>query len=384
MTLPTILITGATGKTGAAVVRALRDRSWPVRAVVRQRDARSAALAAQGAEIAVADLFDPDQMLDALRGVKRAYYVAPYHPYMIQAAVTFAVAAREAKLESIVQMGQWLSHRSHPAIMTRQTWLMDHLFADLPGISHTILNPGMFADNFLRLMDFAALLGLFPILTGDGKAAPVSNEDIARVAAAVLMAPDRHDGATYRPTGPQLLSGRDMAAVAATVVGHRVLPIQLPFWLFRKVARQERINPLVISGFRFYVEEMKRGAFELNGGVTDDVERLTGTPAESFETTARRYAALPFARQSFANRLRAFLRFNLTPFYAGYNLEQWDRERGFPTPSAPSLSIEDPRWRTEHTVPSTDAPIASRATPRFGASQSLVIGTRVIPVPVKE
>ena len=39
--------------------------------------------------------------------------------------------------------------------------------------------------------------------------APVANEDIARTAVAVLMAPGRHDGKTYRPTGPQLLSAAD-------------------------------------------------------------------------------------------------------------------------------------------------------------------------------
>lgn len=360
MTLPKLLVTGATGKTGAAVVQELLDKNLPVRVVVRRRDARAEALAKRGVEIAVADVFDADQMFDALRGVQRAYYVSPFDPYMIQATATFAVAAHASKLEAIVQMGQWLSHPSHPAIMTRQTWLMDHLFAGLPGISHTILNPGMFADNFLRVINFASLLGVYPVLTGNGKAAPVSNEDIAKVAAAVLMAPERHGGATYRPTGPKLLSGREMAQVAATVVGHRVVPINLPFWMFRKVARQQRLNPLEISGFRFYVEEMKRGAFEIDGGVTDVVERLTGTPAESFETTARRYAGLPFARQTLGNRLRAFLTVNLTPFYVGYDLERWDRERGFPMPSNSSLSIDDRRWQAEHTGHSTNASATSR------------------------
>ncbi len=42
---PTILVTGATGKTGGAVVSQLRERGWPVRAVVRARDARSARVA---------------------------------------------------------------------------------------------------------------------------------------------------------------------------------------------------------------------------------------------------------------------------------------------------------------------------------------------------
>ena len=147
MTQPTILVTGATGSTGGAVVSELLQRGVPVRAMVRSRDARSAALQARGAEVIVADIFDPDQLVAAMHGVQRAYYVPPYHPYVIQCAVTFAVAAREAKLEAIVQMSQWTSHRNHPALMTRQTWLMDKMFAELRGIAHTILNPGLFADD---------------------------------------------------------------------------------------------------------------------------------------------------------------------------------------------------------------------------------------------
>ena len=99
---------------------------------------------------------------------------------------------------------------------------MDQLFASIPGIAHTIINPGMFADSFLRTIDFAALLGINPVLTGNGKAAPVSNEDIARVIAAALMAPERHAGKSYRPTGPRLLLGRDMGVVIAKVVGHHI------------------------------------------------------------------------------------------------------------------------------------------------------------------
>ncbi len=348
MPKPLILVTGATGKTGAAVVDRLLQKEMSVRALVHRRDARSEALARRGAEVVVADMFDPDQVLDALSGVQRAYYLPFFHTHMIQSAVTFALAARQARLESLVHMGQWLSHRAHPAIMTRQTWLVDHLFADLPGIAHTTLNPGMFADNFLRMMDFASLLGIFPILTGGGRAAPVANEDLARAAVAILLRPDRHAGKSYRPTGPALLSGRDMAAVIARVVGHPVIGVHLPFWMLSKVARQQRVNPLEISGLRHYVEDMRRGTFELDGGVTTVMEDLTGEPAESFETTARRYAALPFARQTVARRIKALARFSLTPFQPGYDLDRWDRQKGFPVPPNPTLSIDDVRWREEH------------------------------------
>ena len=357
-TNPTILVTGATGKTGGAVVTQLLARGFPVRALVRTLDGRAEALGRAGAEVAVADLFDPDQLLDALRGTQRAYYMAPYHPHTLQSAVAFAVSAREAGLESIVQMSQWTSHRNHPVNLTRQTWLMDHLFADLPGISHTILNPGMFADNFLRTIDFAALLGIYPVLSGDSRAAPVSNEDIARAAVAVLADPDRHAGKPYRPTGPELLSARQMAAVVADVVGHRVIPAPLPYPLFLKVARQQGVDPLLASVFVRYVGgDMKAGVFEFEGGVTDDLERLTGESGESFEATARRYAAMPFARQTMANRVKAFGRFMATPFLPGYNLPRLDRQWDAPVPPNPSLGIEDARWRDEHRAMMTQPPV---------------------------
>jgi uncharacterized protein YbjT (DUF2867 family) len=329
---PRILVTGATGGVGTPLVGELLAKGFPVRAVVRSKDHRSAQLEKLGAEVVVADLYDADQLTDAARGMQRAFYLPPFRPHMLQSAVAFAVAAREAKLEHVVGLSQWTSHRSHKAHMTRQTWLVDQLFGTIPGV-----------------IDFAALLGIYPVLAPTGKAAPISNEDMAR-AAAVLLAegPHRHAGKTYRPTGPALLDSREMGAIVAKAVGHRVVPINMPTWMLAKVAKQQRVDPFEISSIRFYMQDMAEGTFEFEGGVTNVVEELTGTPAESFETTARRYAALPFARQTLANRFKAFINFNLVPFYAGTKFEEWDRAMGFPPAPVPSLSIEDERWRREH------------------------------------
>lgn len=317
--------------------------------MVRRPDQRSERLRKMGAEIAVVDMYDPEQMFQAAKGTHRAYYLPLFQPYMIQAATAFAVAAREAKLESIVQMGQWLSNPIHPSPLTRQTWLVDRMFAMIPGVAHTIVNPGMFADNFLRVIDFAALLGIYPVLTGTSKSAPVSNEDIARVVVAVLENPEGHAGKSYRPTGPKLLSAQEMAVIMAKVLGNKVIPINLPFWMFLKVARMQKVDPFQITNYRHYLEEHKRGTFEFEGGVNNVVEELTGTSAENFDVTVRRYAALPFAKKTFANHLRAFVNFSLTPFYPGYNLERYDRQLDFPQPQVPKLSAESEFWRHERT-----------------------------------
>ena len=358
MSQPKILVTGATGKTGAAIVAQLRGAGYPVRALVRRRDARSDRLERLGAQVVVADLFDPEQLLEALRGTVRAYYLPPFDPFMIQGAAAFAVAAREARIEAIVQMSQWLSSPAHPALLTRQTWLVDQLFSAIPNVSHTILNPGYFADNYLRLIGLAAQLGLYPNLTADSTNAPASNEDMARVAAAVLMNPDPHAGKTYRPTGPALLSADDIADVLGRVFGRRVRRVDLPWALFVKAARRQGVPPYDLSVLRHYVEDHRRGAFALNAP-THDVLSVTGHPAEDFETTVRRYAALPEAQRTPTSQLRAFLDFMLTPFGPGYHLERYEREMGFPRPPQPRYALSDAAWERQHQPGDQAAPSAA-------------------------
>ena len=122
------------------------------------------------------------------------------------------------------------------------------------------------------------------------------------MAVAVLADPRRHGGRSYRPTGPALLSTTEMAAAIGRAIGKRVLPVGIPLWMFTKTARMQGVNPYAVSGFRFYLQDHWRGAFSADGGVTDVVRELTGSPAEDFETTARRYAAKPFAQRTRALR----------------------------------------------------------------------------------
>lgn len=344
---PKILVTGATGRTGRAVVNELLAKGVPVRALIHFKDARSAELERMGAEAVVADMFDLDQLLAAMRGTQRAYYVPFYDPYMIQSATAFAVAAQEARLEALVSLGQWLASPVHPSLTTRQAWLADEVFSMIPGVAHMRVKPGYFADNYLRLIDYAAHLGVFPTITGDGRDAPPSNEDIARVVVGVLLNPDKHAGRQYRPTGPALLSATDMAEILSRVLGRKVRRIDLPWWMFLKAARSGKVGDFLVSGLRHYVEDHKQGAFALSAP-TNDVLEVTGSPAEDFETTARRYAERPEAQRNFGNWLRTFLGFLRTPVNAGYNPEQLERELRAPMPPAPLLAMANERWKGEH------------------------------------
>ncbi|MGE5205630.1 MAG: NmrA family NAD(P)-binding protein [Chlamydiota bacterium] len=349
MIRPRIIVTGATGKTGSVVVTELLKAGYPVRAMVHREDSRSARLKAQGAEIAVADISDAERVADALKDVQRAYFCPPYDPYMIQGAVGFAVAAKESRLEHVVGLSQWLASGSHPSLSTRQNWLVDRLFAMTPGVAHTIVNPGFFADTYLVTIGMAAHFGAFPWMYGNSRNAPPSNEDIGRVAAAVLMDPARHAGKSYRPTGPELLGAEDMAKAIGRAVGRSVRVVPTPIWLFMKTARMAGMPIELMSNVRYYIEDHKRGVFEL-GAPTTDVLDVTGRLPEDFETIARRYAALPGNQRTFKNWLRTVVQFLITPLSPGFNFDRYELELHHPFPSQAQFASESDAWRREHGI----------------------------------
>ena len=357
MIKPRIIVTGATGKTGSVVVSELLKAGYPVRAMVHREDARSARLQTYGAEIAVADMSDAERVADALKDVQRAYYCPPFDPYMIQGAVAFAVAAKKAHLEHIVGLTQWLASPSHPSLMTRQLWLVDRLFSMTPGITHTTVRPGFFADAYLVTIGLSAHLGIFPWMYGNSRNAPPSNQDVARVAVTALTDPARHAGKSYRPTGPEVLGAQDMAKVIGRAVGRSVKVVPTPTWLFMKAARMGGLPIDLMSGIRYYIDDHKRGAFEL-GAPTTDVLDVTGRPAEDFETIARRYAGLPRNQRTFGNWLREFVQFMIAPLGPGFDLDRYDRELRSPFPSRPQYAPESKVWRREHAIADAGIPAA--------------------------
>src|SRR5581483_11363138 len=130
-------------------------------------------------------------------------------------------------------------------------------------------------------------------------------------------------------------------------------------WLFMKTARMSGYPIDLYSNVRHYIEDHKRGAFEL-GAPTTDVLDVTGRPAEHFETIARRYAALPRNQRTLDNWLREFAQLIIAPLSPGFNLDRYDRELRRPFPSEPQFAPESEIWRREHGIGDVAAPGTSR------------------------
>jgi NAD(P)H dehydrogenase (quinone) len=359
MTTTRVLVTGATGKIGGAVATQLLEKGLTTRAMVHRDDARSARLRSLGAEVVVADMFDIQQVTAAMTGVDRLYFNPPYHPHVLDSAVTFAVAARRAGVEAVVALGQWLASPEHPSLMTRQAWLTDKLFELLPDTAHVAVDPGFFADNYMNLMPQAAQLGVLPMPIGAGRNAPPSNEDIARVAVGALLDPHRHDGRAYRPTGPTLLTGTEIADAMGEALGRRVRHIDIPPWMFMKALRanEKRLGFDIYtqSGLRHYLPETALGTWEV-GGPTTHVRDVAGVEPEDFLTIARRYANGPDTRRTAGNFIREFWNFILVGLTPAHRLDKFDRLQQHPQPAHTRYSGESVVWRNEHTAPADATP----------------------------
>src|SRR6201997_4234991 len=328
MTNTRVLVTGATGKIGGAVAAQLLEQGITTRAMVHRDDARSARLRDLGAEVVVADMLDIQQVQAAVDGVDRLFFNPPYHPHALDSALAFAVAARRACVEAVVALGQWLASPEHPSLMTRQIWLIDKLFELLPDTAHVAVDPGFFADNYLQPLPFAAQLGVLPGPTGGRRNAPPSNEDIARVAVGALLDPHRHDGRAYRPTGPTMLSGVEIADAVGEALGRRVRHIDIPPWMFMRAGRvnAKRLGVAMSfeSSLRHYLPEYALGTWEV-GGPTTHVRDVAGVEPEDFLTIARRYVNSPATRRTAGNFIRQVWTFMLTGLIPMHRLDHFDR-----------------------------------------------------------
>jgi NAD(P)H dehydrogenase (quinone) len=353
MTSTRVLVTGATGKIGGAVVAQLLENGVSTRALVHRDDERANRLRALGAEVVVANMLDIQQVQAAVDGVGRLFFNPPYHPHALDSAVAFAVAARRSGVEAVVALGQWLASPEHPSLMTRHHWLIDKLFELLPDTAHVAVDPGFFADNYFQVIGMAAQLGVLPVPTGAGRNAPPSNEDIARVAVGAILDPHRHDGRAYRPTGPTLLTGAEIADAVGEALGRRVRHIDIPPRMFMKAVRVDAkrlgFDLYVESGIRHYLPESALRTWEV-GGPTTHVRDVAGVEPEDFLTIARRYVNGPESRRTAGNLIRQVWNFVLTGLVPMHDLDRFDRLQQHPHPAHPRLSGQSAVWRNEHTA----------------------------------
>ena len=348
---PKILVTSAAGNTGIPTTLQLLEKGFPVRAFVRSNDHRAKRLKDAGAEIFVGDQYSIADMRRAMDGVQRAYHCAPAAPNVLHFGTVFAIAAQEAKLEHVVMLGMWLSDADHPSMGTREVWLNEEVLKLLPDTTLTVINVGWFAENYFWVLEPIAQLGILPMPLGDGdvkKNAPPSNDDIAAAAVAALIDPATHAGKTYRPTGPELLSPNEIAAIMGKVLGRKVRYQDISEGMLLKALKVAGFAEMMPTQLRLFADEYRRGAFAVHAP-SNAVRELTGREPEDFETIARRIVATrPEAARTLGNKLKAIRNFTKILVTSRIDPDAIERRRDHVLLKSPTFVRDSQAWREKH------------------------------------
>jgi NAD(P)H dehydrogenase (quinone) len=286
-----VLVTGATGDTGRATVDELLARGYQIRALAHKEDGRSKRLQERGTEVVYADLLDFGQVRAALSGVKRAYFVYPIRPGILQATAYFAQAAKEAGVDGIVNMSQVSAREDAKSNAATDHWLSERVF-DWSGVTVAHIRPTYFAEWLLYLAPMIRA-GKLPVPFGTGRHATIAAEDQGRVIAGILEDPAPHRGQIYPLFGPVEYTYAETAEVLSRVLGKRVEYKHVDFEVFRQ--NMEAGGKASAAGNSFLFQHLREVAIDHQNGVfagtNDLVEKLGGRPPmtlEAFITKHRR------------------------------------------------------------------------------------------------
>ena len=216
-----ILVTGAAGKTGRAVIAALAAKGASARALVRSA-AHAAELKTLGAaEIAVGGFDDAAALESAAAGVTAIYHICPNVSRDELPYARNVIAAAKAQ-----GVARFVFHSVlHPQIEAmphhwEKMWVEEMLFAS--GLAFTILQPTAYMQNVLGLWRAITQQGVlrvpYPVET---RLSLVDLDDVA-AAAALVLTDESHAGATYELVGTPPLSQIEVAAAIGTALGRAV------------------------------------------------------------------------------------------------------------------------------------------------------------------
>lgn len=278
MTQPRILVTGATGNVGGAVVAQLHAAGVPVRALVRGE-----ADFPEGVQAVRGDLGDPASLDAALEGIDSVFLVWPF--LSAEGAPDTIDAIRKRAKRVVYLSSEGVGSEEPGEAITMFHTELERLI-EASGLEWTALRPTGFASNTLGWAEEVRTTGAVraPLAT---LARPLIHEaDIAAVAVKALTT-DALIGARPVITGLELVTHERQVTLISEAIGR---PVR-----FVEVTLEEAAEQMMAAGYPAeLVEAVVPAQAEMLDNpepVNDEVRRITGSPARSFRQWAVDHAA---------------------------------------------------------------------------------------------
>jgi uncharacterized protein YbjT (DUF2867 family) len=213
-----ILITGASGSVGKAVLQEAIRKESKVRAMYRSKD--EAAKAPSGSEAVLADYADKESLSKALNGVSSVYVVCSPIPQLVELESNILDACKKAGVKHVV-LNSALGAGDYPKSFPSWHRKVEDKLKGM-GLSYTILRPNGFLQNIVTYnAPSIRAQGAFYVAMGDAKVSYLDVGDIAVVAVKALQG-GAHTGKTYELNGPEAISNQELAKRISRVAGRTV------------------------------------------------------------------------------------------------------------------------------------------------------------------
>lgn len=218
-----IVVTGANGQTGRAIIRKLVAKGELVRAFVHKQEHIPEITALGAQEVVVGDLMDQAAMNEAFTGMRAAYHIcSALNPEEVRIGQIAINAARFAHIEHFVYHS--VLHSVLQELPHHQKKLIVEQIVVNSGIPYTIIQPAILMQNILESWTLLSEEGIFEqrfFTSKNTRLCMVDIEDLAEAAAIILTKPG-HTGATYELCGPENLSMNDMVDTFKQHLGREV------------------------------------------------------------------------------------------------------------------------------------------------------------------
>jgi uncharacterized protein YbjT (DUF2867 family) len=277
-----ILVTGATGLAGSAVIREFVRQQHPVRALVRTRAKARTYEAFPTVEIVEGDMSRPETLTEALSGVDRVLLISTPDQQMVERQSTFIDASKNAGVQHIVKFSGLSAADVDSSFIFGNMHAEIERYLERSGLSWTHLRPSQFMTEYLReVPTILAQSALFlPLM--DARLVPVDVVDIA-TAAFVLLTTTGHEGKIYALSGPEALNMEEVAEQISRAIGTTVQYVG--------ISREERRKALSGAGVpSFFVDALDAQTGERLKGREAIVHPQTHTALGISPTTFAEFA----------------------------------------------------------------------------------------------
>lgn len=272
MTNPTILVTGATGNVGRALVAELKTTGAQVFA------GSTGGAPVDGVPGRKVDFGDPASLRAAFAGIDTAFLLFPLVPGKLQLARNAVAAAAAAGVKHLVRSSGAGADPASAMALSRLQGQIDQIVID-SGLPYTLLRPNSFMQNFIAYYAGMIKAGAVYLSHGDGKISYIDVRDIATVAATILRDPAPHAGQAYTLTGPEAIDNGEALALIAQAAGRPVSYVPVPEEAAVKSMRDMGMDDWTVENMSSLNRIIAAGHAS---GVSPAVEAITGRKPRSF------------------------------------------------------------------------------------------------------